>query len=109
MSRSRSRSHGPSATLLGRVRDTAKGEDGIGLILVLGYSLVITLLITVSVASVMSTTKSGTAHVQYGQAGDSAEAGVDQVLAKLSKDKTYSSGVPVPTYWADGFPSSSVE
>jgi hypothetical protein len=79
------------------------------LVLVLGYAVVITLVITVSFATVSSVTKSGNSHVQYGEAVDSAEAGVDQTLARLQYNNSYSSGVSVPTQWAGGFPNSATE
>jgi Tfp pilus assembly protein PilX len=88
----------------------AAGDDGVGLILVLGYAVVITLVITVSFATVSSTTRSGNSHVQYGQAVDAAEAGVDQALARLQYNNAYSTaGADVPPAWVDGFPSSATE
>src|SRR3954452_13702608 len=100
---------GRRQSLRRRARHTASGDEGIGLILVLGYAVVITLVITVSFATVNAVTKSGTSHVQYGQAIDTAEAGVDQTLARLQFSPTYNSGVVVPSQWAAGFPNSATE
>jgi hypothetical protein len=80
------------------------------MILVVGYAVVISLVIAVSFAIVSSVTKSGNSHIQYGEAVDSAEAGVDQTLARLSKNANYSpAGSSVPAQWVDGFPDSHTE
>jgi hypothetical protein len=100
---------GAPVSWVSRCARVASGDEGIGLILVLGYAIVITLVITVSFATVNTITRSGTSHVQYGQAGDSAEAGVDQTLARVQYSSTYNSGVAVPAQWTDGFPDSATE
>ena len=80
------------------------------MILVLGYAMVITVLIAVSVGVVNSVTRTGTGHVQYGQAVDSAEAGIDQTLARVSKNANYSpAGSSIPAQWVNGFPDPATE
>src|SRR4051794_10473683 len=95
--------------LVARLRRAAAGDEGIGLVLVLGYAVIITLVITVSFATVSSVTKTGNSHVQYGEAVDSAEAGVDQSLARLQYNNSYNSGVSVPAQWVNGFPNGATE
>jgi hypothetical protein len=91
-------------------RLTLGSDDGFGMILVVGYAVIISLVVTVSVATVNSLLRSGNGHVQYGQAVDSAEAGIDQTLARLSKNANYSpAGSSVPAQWANGFPDSRTE
>jgi hypothetical protein len=93
-----------------RIRAGESPDAGIGLILVLGYAVIITIILTVSVATVSSLTKSSRSHISYGQAVDSAEAGIDQTLARLAHNANYAtSGVTVPTAWTDGFPDPSTE
>src|SRR3978361_1764896 len=101
--------HRQRTPLRHRFARVASGDEGIGLILVLGYAVVITLVITVSFATVNSITRSGTSHVQYGQAGDTAEAGVAQALARVQYSSPYNSGVAIPAQWTDGFPDSATE
>jgi hypothetical protein len=95
------------------------GDAGLGMILVIGYAVVIGIIITVSVATVGSVLKSGNGHIQYGQAVDSAEAGVDQTLARLSKNANYATadcrtplnptGCMLPAQWTAGFPDRATE
>jgi hypothetical protein len=96
--------------LRNRVRAGGSLDAGLGLILVLGYALIIGIIVTVSVATVTSVTRSSRSHVAYGQAVDSAEAGIDQTLARLAHNATYAtSGVTVPAAWVNAFPDSSTE
>jgi hypothetical protein len=99
-----------SANRPGSRRSRMAGDEGIGMILVLGYAMIITILIAVSVGVVNSTTRSGASHVQYGQAVDSAEAGVDQTLARVTKNANYSpAGSIIPAQWLNGFPDATTE
>jgi hypothetical protein len=86
------------------------GDEGLGMIVVIGYAMIISILIAVSVGVVNSTTRSSTSHIQFGQAVDSAEAGIDQTLARVSMNANYSpAGSVVPTQWVNGFPDAATE
>ncbi|MCW2671717.1 MAG: hypothetical protein JWP14_306 [Frankiales bacterium] len=74
------------STLLDQLR---KDDEGFGLILVIGFGLVLTALVVVATTLSTRAIQSGQRHVVFEQSADAAEAGVDQFVARLQKNTTY--------------------
>ena len=64
-------------------------ESGFGLILVVGFTMVLLILLMVGATVSINSLRSSRTHASFEQALAVAEAGVDQTLAILQQDKTY--------------------
>jgi hypothetical protein len=68
---------------------SASDESGFGLILVVGFTMVLLIMLMVGAAVSINSLRSSRTHATFEQALAVAEAGVDQTLAILQQDKTY--------------------
>lgn len=73
--------------LMERLR--GRGDEGMGLILVIGTATVVLALVTVSGAIASRSLKSGQTHDQFGAMGAAAETGVDQAIARVQAAYDY--------------------
>ncbi|MDX6199346.1 MAG: hypothetical protein QOJ79_2497 [Actinomycetota bacterium] len=64
-------------------------ESGFGLILVVGFTMVLLIMLMVGATVSINSLRSSRTHATFEQALAVAEAGVDQTLAILQQDKTY--------------------
>lgn len=71
----------------------ARSDEGFGLILVIGFGLVISLFITVSITMGIRALQSSRTHVTFEQALGAAENGIDEALARVQKAYDTGGGV----------------
>lgn len=96
---------------LRRARESAAhGDEGAGLVLVLGTMSVLSILLLVLPMTLIPALKHRTSHQVYNQDLDAAESGLDAVLGKLMKSRSYTQGPDVPAnVKANGWSSISDE
>ena len=68
---------------------TRSDESGFGLILVVGFTMILLIMLMVGATVSINSLRSSRTHATFEQALAVAEAGVDQTLAILQQDKTY--------------------
>jgi len=87
-----------------RIRSRMREDDGMAMILVIGFTFVIMLLLSVVITQAIQANTDGRSHQKFDLALGGAEAGVDQMLGRITADHTFSVGPDVP---AGGFPACS--
>lgn len=89
-------------TMRNLVRRHAEEDAGFTLILVVGFSLVMMILVTVAFSITARTTDASRRHAAFDTSLDVAESGIDEGLGRLQANNAWSAGVPVPS---TGFPA----
>jgi hypothetical protein len=90
-----------------RLRRRLSGDEGFGMITVMGFSLVLFGLLSVAFTVGTNALQSSRSHYSFDQALDNAETGIDQMLGRLQKNTSYTlCGCTTPT---GGFATEAAE
>ena len=101
--------HRPERLVITLRRRGPHGDEGFGMVLVMGTMVLLLVVLTTISVLTLTGTKSSTGHQKFTGSLDAAEAGVDSVLTQLNANRGYSAGPDVPATAAHGWTSTAAE